>query len=355
MPPSVNLQLFNPVDLPHAITNKVDALLIRTVTKINEQNFPVLPDSLQFIGSGSAGTDHVDLSYLKKKNIAFANAAGCNARSVAEYVAVALLLWSDALKVNVQDYTVGIIGAGATGSAVARLLNKLDVRTVLYDPPRQQREPAFSSATIEEVLATNILSFHTPLTHTGAYPTYHWLDAERLASNEFTLIINASRGGVIDEMALLEAKRENQVGNIVMDVWENEPEFRDKTAREAFIKTPHIAGYSVQAKERASGMIAHALCRYFSLKKSKSLDNTAERKKKSPLTTFWSLTDALTYFHPIRDYEMRLMMLIGRDAEKKIKGFNRIRTGHPLRDEFPFLSIPSYVLSQFPVLYKLMK
>lgn len=353
MPAGVNLRLFDPAELAGLISEDVDALLIRTVTKINPETFPSLPDKLQFIGTGSAGTDHINIPYLEENGIVFANAAGCNARSVAEYVAVSILLWADTLELDITDYSVGIIGAGATGSAVRDLLEKLNIKSVLYDPPRQKREPGFTSATIEQVLSTDILTFHTPLTHSGAYPTYHWLNAEKLDSNEYSLVINASRGGVIDESALMEAKKRGRVGNFVIDVWENEPKFCDAMAREAFIKTPHIAGYSIQAKERASEIIAKALLDHFSLNKNIPDVRPRNANPKTP-SRFWSLTDVLTYFHPIRDYETRLMMLIGRQAETKAIGFSRIRTGHPLRNEFRFLEIPTSIITQYPILEQLM-
>lgn len=367
LPADIDLTLFDPSEALNAetIAEHTDALLIRTVNQINPETFPYFPDRLSFIATGSAGTDHIDQEYLQRSDITFAHAGGCNARSVGEYIAVALLLWAEQLNEDLSKHRVGIIGAGHTGEAVRELLQKLEVETVAYDPPRAEREAAFDSATIEEVLTCGILTFHTPLTQSGPHPTFHWFSEENLDGHNFKLVINASRGGVIDEQALIKAFDYNSVENFILDVWENEPDFMDETARRAFIKTPHIAGYSTQAKQRASQMIAEAMARHFSIGhepsgfkpgRQTSLENHASGKAQQPKPdTFWSLTDALTHYHPVKNYETRFKMLIGRNSEAKIRGFNRIRTGQPFRDEFSALNISQDLKEQFPALKVLAK
>src|SRR5699024_4608098 len=102
---------------------------------------------------------------------------------------------------------------------------------------------------------------------------------EKLDEHKFKLVINASRGGVIDEQALINAYQNKTVENFVLDVWEDEPFFSDETARRTYIKTPHIAGYSFQAKQNASRMIAEAFVGYF------KLGNNIPELHPSPLTT----------------------------------------------------------------------
>jgi erythronate-4-phosphate dehydrogenase len=352
LPKNISLSLFDPDEPPKRIPDDTHALLIRTVTKINEETYPTLPDALEFVGTGSSGTDHVDKQYLQKNNIVFADAAGCNARSVAEYVAVALLLWASEHKVDPANFRAGIIGAGHTGRAVQVLLKRLDIETVAYDPPRAEREPGFTSGSLQDLLECDVLTFHTPLTKETAYPTFHWLDEEKLKEHNFKLVINASRGGVVDEEALLEAWLANSVENFVLDVWEHEPLFDDEIARRAYIKTPHIAGYSLQAKQNASKMIAEAFADHFQIESQiPELESMAQ--KRQPPQKFWSLTDVLTYYHPILDYETRFRMLIGRNKESKKKGFSDIRSNHRLRNEFQFLNVPHRLAERFPVLEKL--
>jgi erythronate-4-phosphate dehydrogenase len=352
LPENCDLSFYDSNKSLERIPEDTQALLIGTSTKINQHTFPVLPASLEFVGTGSSGTDHVDEQFLRENSIVFADAAGCNARSVAEYVAMALLLWGHEHKVDLSTCSVGIIGAGHTGTAVQDLLHRLGAKTITYDPPREEREPDFQSASLQDVLECDILTLHTPLTHKTEYPTFHWLNNAKLTDRNFKLIINASRGGVVDEAALLEAHQAGRIENFVLDVWENEPVFDDKTARRAYIKTPHIAGYSLQAKRRASRMLAKSLSTHFEIPaEPPALERPSQ--KRQPPQKFWSLTDVLTYYHPILDYETRFRMLIGRNQEAKKDGFLTLRTNHPLRDEFNYLQPPVRLIEKFPVLTKL--
>lgn len=356
LPADVDLHFYDPEQGFPKNKSDIDALLIRTVTKINEDTWHQIPENLQFVGTGSAGTDHVDISFLERHDISFADAGGCNARSVAEYVATGLLLWADALDFKLSEKSAGIVGVGHVGTEVAEILHNLNVRTILHDPPRAERESSFSSATQDEVLKADILTFHTPLTRTRSYPTHHWLDEEKLSNHSFELIINTARGGVVNEKALLKAAEEETVQNFVLDVWENEPCFDDTTAQQAWIKTPHIAGYSKQAKLRASQLIAEALCRHFSLPlkpPEHPAFNPGRIEFPDIQTKDVSLTKILKHIHPIGAYEKELEILIDLPDEQKGIQFNRLRAGFPLRDEFQFLSLPEEILKKFPVLASL--
>ncbi|MDX1585427.1 MAG: 4-phosphoerythronate dehydrogenase [Balneolaceae bacterium] len=355
LPESCSLKLYNPSKgLPENLDH-ADALLIRTVTEINRDLINRLPESMKFIGTGSAGTDHVNVDLLKEKDIAFADAAGCNSRSVAEYVATALLLWMEDSAKTPESITVGIIGKGHAGSEVHSLLENLGIDTVCYDPPKEKREQDFTSASLEEVMSTDILTFHTPLEHRGVFSTYHWLDEEKLDAHKFDLIINTSRGGVIDEQALLKSFIRGSVGDFIIDVWENEPLFNDLIAENAFIKTPHIAGYSRQSKLRATQMIVDALCRHFEIDQPEKATNAADEKLQITNNSLKSaqLTDVLCKMHPIKEYENGLKRLIGLPPQKKGPGFNTLRSEFPLRTEFRYLNIPDYLSREFPVVQKL--
>lgn len=265
IPRGVQVEYYNPEEGFPPSANGYDALLIRTVTPINPDTLPAA-GNLKFIGTATAGYDHVDITHLKNLGIHFSRSAGCNSNAVAEYIITALYHWADVTGENLREKKVGITGMGHTGSGVARYLDKLGVRFAGFDPPKAQRESGFVSCTKEELLKCEILTFHVPLTCSGAHPTWHmcssgWLD------EGFDLILNAARGGVVDEKALLNAQRTGQVGDYILDVWEGEPEFRDEIADEAFIATPHIAGYSKQAKWLASKLVANQMCEFFGLEK----------------------------------------------------------------------------------------
>jgi erythronate-4-phosphate dehydrogenase len=353
LPESINLTFYDPESgLPKDL-NKTHALLIRTVNSINKETVPDIPSSLSFVGTASAGSDHVDVEYLGKNDITFTDAAGCNARSVAEYIATALLLWSEEREENLSKVSVGVIGVGHVGTQVINLLENLDIEYTAYDPPREMRDSGFTSASINEVLGNNILSFHTPLTIKDEYPTYHWLDAEKLSQNRFKLIINTSRGGVIDEKALLETQNNGTVGDIIIDTWENEPDFSLTTAQNTFIKTPHIAGYSEQAKSNASKIIAFALLDHFDISKPKSIGEQSSRIFSKEISKFNSLSSLLTNLHPIRKYEAELEKIINKHSAELAKYFNRLRAEYPLRQEFAQIYLPASYFERFPILEKL--
>src|SRR5699024_1552142 len=177
----VNIKLFDPQEGFKQIPEQINALFTRTTLKIDQELIEHFPDSLKFVATASAGTDHVDIPALKKNNIAFANAAGCNARSVAEYVATAILIWAEERNISIQNLSVGIIGAGNTGSETQKILQSLGIKTEAYDPPLQERDKKFKLASLGEVLNCDILTFHVPLTFNEKYATFYWLDEKKLS------------------------------------------------------------------------------------------------------------------------------------------------------------------------------
>ncbi|MDI6402122.1 NAD(P)-dependent oxidoreductase, partial [Balneolaceae bacterium ANBcel3] len=211
----VELKTFNPLKgwTPEEILT-ADALFVRTVTPVTADTLPK-KSAVRFIATASAGKDHVDEKMLQERSITFCDAGGSNAVSVAEYVAVALLDFITQTDTAPSEVSVGIAGAGHTGSAANRLLRKLGFSTVLYDPPKEERgehilvesgtSVPFSSSSLHEFLETDVVSLHVPLTDSGAYPTRGFLDGKKLQHTPKKLVVNASRGGVADEQALLEA------------------------------------------------------------------------------------------------------------------------------------------------------
>lgn len=350
LPNDINLTLFDPAKGFPKELNEAQGLLIRTVLPVNKETIPEIPTRLEFIATASAGSDHVDINYLQNKGISFSNAAGCNARSVAEYVATALLLWTEQKDMNLTQLSVGIIGVGHVGTEVKKLLKKLNTSTVLYDPPREDRDPSFTSASLAELLNCDILTFHTPLTKEGQHATYHWLDEAKLSNHNFKLIINSARGGVIDEQALLDAMERGTVQDIIIDTWENEPEIDLKTAEKTFLKTPHIAGYSVQAKENASRLAANTLLDHFGIQRTPNAKQGNPRIFDNPISQFQSLTSLLTELHPIKKYESRLQNILDDHPEERRQLFNELRANYPLRQEFAQTYLPKTYFDQFPIL-----
>jgi erythronate-4-phosphate dehydrogenase len=233
-----------------------DALIVRSVTHVDEAL--LAGSQVRFVGSCTIGTDHVDTDYLARAGIRFAYAPGCNARAVAEYAATALFeLLGDVERW--RSRCVGIIGLGNAGGSLARLLDTLEVPWLAYDPLIEQSTPKLVA--FDEILRCDIISLHVPLSRHGGHVTRHWFDASLLRQlKPETLLINAARGAVIDNADLLATLRAGELHNVVLDVFENEPAIDCDLVNVVRLATPHIAGYSVQGKERGTWQVYQAFC-----------------------------------------------------------------------------------------------
>lgn len=349
LPKEIEFTLYDPnFGLPN--TEGFDALLLRTVTKLNPQTFSKIPPSLKFVGTGSSGSDHIDLEYLKSNGIKFVDALGNNAQAVAEYVMTALLLWREEKGESLSDFTYGIIGVGKAGSAIAKIFHSFGLKYVLYDPPRAEIDPQFKSATLNEVLDCDVLSFHVSYSKSGVHSTHHWLDEDKLSGQTFELIINASRGGVIDEHAVSKAMNLGSVKDIIIDVWENEPDFNIDFANLAFVSTPHIAGYSEQSKLNASKMICEELCIFFGLS-CPPTKNLYPSKELILSHLSYSFEELLLRLHPIKEYDTALRDLTYRTDKSAL--FQKLRTDRPYRYEYGFLKLEKDFLNEFEDLKRL--
>ena len=189
------------------ITNEIlrnaDALIVRSITKVDEnllQN-----TNIKFVGTATIGTDHIDINYLDKNNIAFADAKGCNADSVAEYVFTALLNIAPREKISFKNKSIGIIGVGNVGSKVAKYAEALGLKVYKNDPPKQRADKGNNYVSLKEVLQADIITLQVPLNKTGIDRTFHLLDEEKLNKiKNNSVIINSSRGAVVDNKALLD-------------------------------------------------------------------------------------------------------------------------------------------------------
>lgn len=335
LPEKTNLKLFDPnLGLPDLTGTNI--LLVRTVTPINPESLPVIPKSLKIIGTASAGTDHIDFDYLEEHGIIVIDAKGSNAQAVSEYVITSILLWSIKEEIDIGQLIFGVIGVGKTGSAVVRQLENFGLNYSCYDPPRETREANFQSCSLEEVLSCDVISFHTPLIHYGNYPTHHWFNKNKFIGRKFKLIINAARGGVIDESALIEGLNHGIIQDIVIDVWENEPDFNSELMETAFIATPHIAGYSEQAKLNATLFLIEKLAQELNL--SVLSYSTLYTQKDAKIANLnYSLHEILLRINPIKEYDAELRELSLRINKGLL--FQKLRTNRPFRCEYPYLSL----------------
>lgn len=246
-------------------------LLVRTRTRCDRHLLE--GSSVQLVVTATIGYDHLDTVYLEEAGITWANCPGCNATSVAQYIRNSLLVLQQERGLNLSTATLAIMGVGHVGTAVWQAMTQESGAcpmhgTLLYDPLREPVPCMGHDGTAwsdwKRVLTdADIITFHTPLTTTGPYPTYHMADDTFFRSlTRKPVIINAARGGVIDEAALLRAMDDGLVGDVIIDTWEQEPHINPELLRRAFIATPHIAGYSADGKANATRMTLATVCRF---------------------------------------------------------------------------------------------
>jgi erythronate-4-phosphate dehydrogenase len=241
-----------------------DALIVRSITEVNESLLG--GSSVRFVASATIGTDHVDHGYLKEAGIGFSNAPGSNANAVAEYVVAALLEAAEGQSFELAGMTIGVVGVGNVGRRVVEKVSALGMNVLACDPPRERAEGGDHWRTLDYLLsASDVITFHTPLVREGPDATFHLLNRksfDRIKKN--TLVINTSRGPVIDNRALMLALQDGgPLSGAVMDVWENEPLVPMELLVQTLVGTAHIAGYSYDGKIAATKITSDAACKHF--------------------------------------------------------------------------------------------
>jgi erythronate-4-phosphate dehydrogenase len=307
-----------------------------------------LPENIRVIGTASAGTDHVDIELLRKKNIAFFSAAGCNSRAVAEYVLVSLLYFAEKSGADLSKKSIAIVGVGHVGSKVSEICSRMGMTVVEYDPPRMKRDLSFISASVDDVLKADIVTFHVPYQP----DTYHYFSDSTFRNTTFDLIINAARGGIVDETFLLQELKNGHIKYAVIDCWENEPNFNSELRDMALLATPHIAGYSQQAKLKATAQLLESIFNHVNLPFSYSEDyffNQTKHSDSKPTTFF----EALNKLHNAFDFDTHLRRIVTPSETEKKRAFSNLRNALTFRNEFRFHSFPIEWIQDFPQLVHL--
>lgn len=248
------------------IVHDADALIVRTRTKCDRN---LLEGSrVQFIATATIGYDHIDTEYCSNAGIIWKNAPGSNSSSVAQYIESVFILLEKEYGEKLSESTLGVIGVGNVGSKVALLGEKYGMRVLLNDPPRSDSEGREHYCSLEQIAEEcDIITFHTPLFTAGEYKSLHLADDIFFRSlKKKPVLINTSRGEVIDTVALLSALTHKIVSYAVIDVWENEPDINRELLSTGIITTPHIAGYSADGKANATRMSLNSLCEHFGIK-----------------------------------------------------------------------------------------
>ena len=257
-PPEIDVRYLSPEEITPEVVRCADALFVRTRTRVNKEL--LLGSNIRFVATATIGFDHIDQDYCREAGIHWVSCPGCNAQAVCDYVEEAI----SSIKLGESALTVGVVGYGHVGKLVVQMAQRRGYKVLLSDPPLG------IGMSLEQLAPLcDVLTFHTPLTREGEYPTYHLCGANilRLCSPT-ALIINAARGGVIDEQALIHhisSSSKGERGGIVIDCWENEPDLNQELLQHVDLASFHIAGYSIQGKMNASEMCLRAFCEFFSL------------------------------------------------------------------------------------------
>ena len=316
-----------------------DALIVRSVTRVGDA---LLDGSrVRFVGTATIGTDHVDLAALERRGVAFASAPGCNARSVAEYLAAVLLELEHELGRDFRGATIGVVGVGNVGRRVSEVARVLGLRVLQCDPPRAEREPGFASVSLDVLVrAADVLTFHVPLEKDGPHATRHLLNAERIEQlRPDAIVVNSSRGGVVDDDALAIACAAGRA-EAVLDVWEDEPHPSAAMLGMVRIATPHIAGYSLDGKLAGTRMIADALARTLGVPGPDAgvFDApVAEPAIRGSQSGRAAIREAVRRVYDVRADDARLRAALaeaGAAAEARGAAFDRLRRDYPVRREF---------------------
>lgn len=297
-----------------------DALITRTRTRCDRQ---LLEGSrVKFIGTATIGFDHIDTEFCNKAGIVWKNCPGCNAGAVEQYVHAVLTLLKEEKGLKLENVCMGIIGVGHVGSRIMSLAKKLGMKIMLNDPPRKDNgESEFVD--LDTIAAEcDVITFHTPLIKEGKYKTFHLADKDFFATlRKKPVIINTSRGEVVDTSAILDAINEKRVSEAIIDVWENEPHINLDLLHKVYVGTPHIAGYSSDGKLNATIMTLKSLCEFFHLDVDIYLSLDEDLREENIID---NKDDILSCYNPKNDYSVLL---------SHPEDFEKIRGNYKLRKE----------------------
>ena len=288
--PDIDIYPMEPEQINNSKIQDADALVVRTRTKVNEA---LLSDSpVRLICTATIGYDHIDTAYCESHNIRWISCPGCNAQAVCDYI-------EEALIASHSQGTIGIVGVGHVGSLVAKMAEQKGYKVLLNDPPKHL------GVSLDEIARKcDVITFHVPLDQS----TYHMCDKDFLNKcKSNALIINAARGGVIDEQALLVSGHP-----YILDTWENEPNIHPEVLQHALLGSMHIAGYSVEGKRNATQMCLNAIAETFCLPPiDLSSYHLYEATQKGDAASGWlSRTSTLLKSHPTEFESLRKAYLL---------------------------------------------
>ena len=330
--------------IDRATVEQADVLLVRSVTNVNRALLE--GSNVKFVGTCTIGTDHLDLDYFKQAGITWSSAPGCNARGVVDYVLGSLLTLAEIEGADLTRRTYGVVGAGEVGGRLVKVLQGLGWNVLVCDPPRQAAQGG-DFVSLEQIIEQcDVISLHTPLKKHGAQSTWHLFDHARLNQLKHgAWLINASRGPVVDNAALRRVLLEREDLQAVLDVWEGEPEVDAALAELCVLATPHIAGYSLDGKQRGTAQIYQAYCEFLGQAPQVSLADLLPAPWLSQVTVHadsdpaWALAMICRgVYDPRRDDADFRRSLVGTVSEQRA-AFDALRKHYPARREIDGLQV----------------
>ena len=321
------------------VVRDADALITRTRTKCNEA---LLKGSqVQVIATATIGFDHIDTAWCDRNGIFWENAPGCNSGSVQQYIASVLVTLARKYGFCLADKTLGVVGVGHVGRKVARIASLLGMKVLLNDPPRARKEGPKGFVGLDELCAqSDLITVHVPLQREGEDATWHLFDRARLESlRPDQILINSSRGPVVDNAALKDVLQGGGLKAAVLDVWEGEPDLDPELVDALAISTPHIAGYSADGKANGTSAAVQTVSRTLGLPLAtwvveeipappQALSFTVEAAGKSLQDV---LTEAVLHTYDVSQDSNALRGALDQ--------FERLRGDYPVRREFPAFTV----------------
>lgn len=330
--------------LDAASVREADILLVRSVTKVDRH---LLEGSrVQFVGTCTIGTDHLDLDYFDQVGIRWSSAPGCNARGVVDYVLGSLLTLADLEGASLPERVYGVVGAGQVGGRLVSVLRALGWKVMVCDPLRQAAEGGDYVELDTLLQACDVISLHTPLERGGQYPTWHLLGPAELAKlRPGAWLINASRGAVVDNGALRTLLQQRDDLHAVLDVWEGEPQVDLQLADLCTVATPHIAGYSLDGRQRGTAQIYRALCQHLGVNEVIQLADllprppVAQIELDAEVDLQWALAMLCRAIYDPRRDDADFRRSLSEDVQQQRAAFDALRKHYPSRREIEGLSV----------------
>lgn len=338
-------------DMTAADVREADVLLVRSVTRVTKE---LLGGSrVRFVGTATIGTDHVDLVAMQEMGIGVASAPGCNARAVAEYVLTCLFRLADEQGWGPASRKVGVVGLGNVGRQVAMLAMAAGFEVLGCDPFLAASPVAgVAMASLDRLIDDcDILALHTPLTRSGDHQTFHLMDAGRIGRlRSGQILLNAGRGEVVDNAALLARLEQDGPPVAVLDVWEGEPRVMPALLDKVYLGSPHVAGYSQEGKWRGTAMVYEAYCRFAGIVPGVSLPALA-----LPVGPALACPPSDSLVGLVASLSGRLCEIVRDDAALRasmlepdpVLAFDRLRRDYPPRFEFSSCTITGLVLPEW--------